>query len=454
MSTLARPTGTQDWTGARARELAVVERVLFEVIESYSFEPLRLPMMESVELFKRGVGDATDIVEKEMFVLERRGNADTSDGARGDGEKGDGEKGDGEKGDREALALRPEGTASTVRALQQEALLYNQQQRVYYAGSMFRYERPQKGRYREFYQVGVEAFGFAGPDLDAQLLALAADCWRALEIEGHLNLELNTIGSSADRARYGEALRSYLAPLRGELDQDSQRRLERNPLRILDAKAPRTQELLEAAPKLTDYINAEARAHFDELLRVLDGLGIAVRLNPRLVRGLDYYNNTVLEWTTEDLGAQRAVCAGGRYDGLVELLGGKPMPAAGFAFGLDRIVLLRELAASDNNATPIGGHPADVYLCAPKGVDSLQVELVARRLRSSLPGLKLRVHLGGGKLDKQLKRADSSGAQVALIFGPDEAAADTITVKPLRGNGDEQRVALVDVAQRLEAMLN
>lgn len=432
MKTLSRPTGTQDWVKDRAQQLSHVERTLSAVFESYSFEPIRLPMMETVDLFKRGVGDATDIVEKEMFLLQGRGA---------------------ETGSQDVLALRPEGTASTVRALQQEGLLYNQQQRVYYSGSMFRYERPQKGRYREFYQLGAEAFGFAGPDLDVELLLLARDCWQALGIEHYLTLELNSIGSADDRIAFGAALKAFLLPHASELDSDSQRRLERNPLRILDSKSAQTQHILTDAPRLEDFINPVAQAHFESLCEWLDDFGLAYRRNPRLVRGLDYYNNTVLEWMTDRLGAQGTVCAGGRYDGLVERLGGKPTPAAGFAMGLDRIVLLSELRQAEQQGLAAPANPVDVYLCIAQADSARAAERVAQRLRMALPALKLRVHRGGGKLDKQLKRADQSGAEVALIVGPEEVAAGTVVVKPLRGTGEAGAVAEDQLADRLQALL-
>ena len=429
MSGLSRPTGFQDWVGPRARDLATVERTVGDVLDRYTFEPIRLPMMETIELFKRGVGDATDIVEKEMFLLESRGEDDNAQ-----------------------FALRPEGTASTVRALQQEGLLYNQQQRVYYGGSMFRYERPQKGRYREFYQIGVEAFGFSGPDLDAELLLLARDCWAALGIAEHLSLELNTIGSAADRAAFGAALKAYLEPLASELDEDSQRRLLRNPLRILDSKDARTQALLVDAPKLEDFVNDAAREHFAGLTAMLDGLGVTYQRNDRLVRGLDYYNNTVFEWTTTSLGAQGTVCGGGRYDGLVALLGGKAMPAAGFAMGLDRIVLLREVVARQARECTTD-RVVDVYFCVAGAAQQQLAEALAGELRKTLPTLKLRVHLGGGKLDKQLKRADQSGAQVALILGSNEAESGTVMVKPLRDDGASEPVSQGELAARLVVLL-
>lgn len=394
----------QDWPPERASRLRRVEQTLIAAMDSFSYEPVRLPTMESVELFKRGVGEATDIVEKEMFLLRER-----------DSDRG------------ESLALRPEGTASCVRALLQGGLLFNQQQRVFYSGSMFRYERPQKGRYREFFQIGAEAFGFAGPDLDAELLSLGLYCWQQMGIADRVTLQLNTIGSSADRAAFGAALKDYLEPHRAALDADSQRRLDANPLRILDSKAAATQEILRGAPQLRDYVNAEAAAHFDELTTLLQALEIPFERNESLVRGLDYYNNTVFEWVTDDLGAQGTICAGGRYDGLVEQLGGKPTPAAGFAIGVERVELLLQLM--DDNSPQAA---ADVYLCVQSPELNGWAHRCAAQLRAALPTLRLRVHAGGGKLDKQLKRANASGAAVALIAGSAEHENQCLQFKPLR----------------------
>ncbi|MGI9327253.1 MAG: histidine--tRNA ligase [Pseudomonadales bacterium] len=421
MKGLQAPRGMQDWPPQRARSLQQVESALTAVFAGFTYEPVRLPMMESVELFKRSVGEATDIVEKEMFLLQER-----------DGDGG------------QLLALRPEGTASCVRALLQQGLLFNQQQRVYYNGSMFRYERPQKGRYREFYQIGAEAFGFAGPDLDVELLSLGTACWRALGIAEDVRLELNSIGSSADRAAFGAALVDYLQPMATELDADSQRRLQANPLRILDSKNPQTQALLEHAPKLEDFINPQAQAHFQGVMELLSELGIQFTRNNRLVRGLDYYNNTVFEWITDGLGAQGTICAGGRYDGLVEQLGGKPTPAAGFAIGIERVELLCSQRQQPSNSA------VDAYLCIQSETQLGWAHAVAAQLRGALPELKLRVHAGGGKLEKQLKRADACGAQVALIAGEREQQAQALQYKPLRRREDSVALALPDLLERLK----
>ncbi|MCZ6641525.1 MAG: histidine--tRNA ligase, partial [Gammaproteobacteria bacterium] len=297
--------GMRDVLPEEARQWHYVENRLLQILLGYAYEEIHLPLLEATELFSRGVGEATDIVEKEMYNLASR--------------------------DGEGLTLRPEGTAGCVRALQQHGLLFNQTQRVFYTGPMFRYERPQKGRYRQFYQIGAEAFGFTGPDVDVELILMCRDFWRALGVEDHVELEINTLGSGAARAAHREALLGYLTPLKNELDEASLRRLDNNPIRILDSKDPATLALLTNAPKLPDFIDVESKAHYSELLGMLDELDVPYRQNPGLVRGLDYYTHTVFEWITTSLGAQGTVCGGGRYDGLVELLGGRPTPAAGFS---------------------------------------------------------------------------------------------------------------------------
>jgi len=396
-----------------------VQGTLLAVLDSYAYEEVQLPLLERTELFSRGVGEVTDIVEKEMYSLEDR--------------------------DGDSLTLRPEGTASCVRALQQHGLLYNQTQRVYYSGPMFRYERPQKGRYRQFQQVGAEVLGFAGPDVDAELLLLGQAFWTALGLAGQLRLELNTLGSGSARQAFRDALTAYLEPQREALDADSRRRLETNPLRILDSKVPETQALLAGAPRLADYVDDEGRRHFEALLGLLDGLGVAYTVNDRLVRGLDYYTHTVFEWTTDALGAQGAVCAGGRYDGLVERLGGKAMPAAGFAVGVDRVVLLAEQQGLEPPA------PADVYLCVADAQAVGPALALADRLRGALPGWRVRCHGGGGKLKNQLKRADASGARWALILGDDELAGGSLTLKPLRTQEEQLTLPVDDAIARLRS---
>ncbi len=405
-----------------ARRWRLVEDRLRERLQSNAYEEIHLPLLEATELFSRGVGEATDIVEKEMYSLRDR--------------------------DGESISLRPEGTAGCVRALIQRGLLYNQTQRVFYAGEMFRYERPQKGRYRQFYQLGAEAFGLAGPDVDAELVHLGWQCWHALGIADHARLEINNLGSVAAREAFRTALVEYLTPREASLDDDSRRRLHTNPLRILDSKDPRTQSVLAQAPGLPDFIDPDSAAHFDGLRAMLDALGIAYTVNTRLVRGLDYYTHTVFEWITDSLGAQGTICAGGRYDGLVELLGGKPTPAAGFALGLERVLLLHEAVhgAGEEFATA-----ADVYICVLEHSHHAAALLVADKLRGALPGIRIRTHAGGGKLKNQLRRADQSGARVALLIGADEIRNDCVTVKYMRGDGEQKTLAKEELAGSLQS---
>ena len=412
--------GMRDILPRDARLWRLAEDTIQQVIASFAFEEIRLPLLEFTELFARGVGEATDIVEKEMYTLADR--------------------------DGDSLSLRPEGTASCVRALEENGLLYNQSQRVTYAGPMFRYEKPQKGRYRQFYQIGAEAFGFAGPDADVELIAVGAACWKALGIDEYIALEVNSLGSSEARIVYKEALVDYLTPLKAELDEDSQRRLLTNPMRILDSKNPATQALLQFAPKLQDFVDEESKAHFQQLLATLDAMGISYKVNPNLVRGLDYYTHTVFEWVTQDLGSQGAVCAGGRYDGLVQQLGGRDTPAVGFAIGLDRVVLLCELAQAEVKSA------ADLYICVLG--DELQSKgmLLASQLREQMPEASVRLHMGGGNFKKQLKRADASGATWAILYGEEEAASGELSLKHLRDASVGQVKLLIEqVAQHIGA---
>lgn len=408
--------GMRDVLPDEGRRWRAVESILESVLHAYAYEEVHLPLMEFTELFSRGVGEATDIVEKEMYSLLDR--------------------------DGDSLTLRPEGTAGCVRVLQQHGLLFNQTQRVFYRGPMFRYERPQKGRYRQFYQMGAEAFGMVGPDVDAELLAMTAAFWRALGIESNVRLEINTLGSSASRAQYREALVGYLNRYVAELDEDSRRRLETNPLRILDSKVPRTREILEEAPVLADFMDPEGAGHFEGLCRMLESLGIDYEVNAKLVRGLDYYNLTVFEWITEDLGAQGTICGGGRYDGLVEQLGGRPTPGAGFALGLERVLLLWEQRNLPTRPA------ADVYCAVMSPAEQVYAFQVADRLRLAVPELRIRVHTGGGKLKNQLKKADQCGASWAAIAGADEAAAGTITLKQL-DTGEQTTLPIEAAAERL-----
>lgn len=393
--------GMRDILPDQSRRWRLVEDTLCRVLRGHAYEEIRLPLLEFTELFARGVGEATDIVEKEMYTLADR--------------------------DGDSLALRPEGTASSVRLLQEHGLLFNQTQRVCYAGPMFRYEKPQKGRYRQFYQIGAEAYGLTGPDIDAELIGLGWACWQALGITSMVELEINTLGSGAARQQYRDALVAYLTPMKDDLDEDSQRRLATNPMRILDSKKPAIQEMLVDAPKLPDFVDDDSAAHYEGLKSLLSSMGIPFRENHKLVRGLDYYTHTVFEWVTKNLGSQGAVCAGGRYDGLVERLGGRPTAAVGFAIGLDRVVLLHELAHEDALATA-----TDVYVCVADQNTMSKAMEQARLLREALPTLRVRLHLGAGNLKKQLKKADASGARVAVIFDAESEIAGGLTLKHLR----------------------
>jgi histidyl-tRNA synthetase len=387
-----------------------LEHTLAEVMAAYAYREIRLPILEQSELFKRSIGSVTDIVEKEMYSFEDR-NGDN-------------------------LSLRPEGTAGCVRACIQQGLLHNQTQRLWYQGPMFRHERPQKGRLRQFHQLGVEAFGFAGPDIDAELLILTARLWRQLGVDQALTLQINSLGEAADRARYREALTEYLGDRHEQLDEDSQRRLQSNPLRILDSKNPATQGLLKDAPTLDQYIDAPSQAHFAKLRALLDAAGVRYQINPRLVRGLDYYSKTVFEWVTDALGAQGTVCAGGRYDGLVEQIGGKPCTGVGFALGMERLLLL--LDALDAVPDSVG-RQIDVYLVAVGDV-AAQASTTAEQLRSAFPGLRVEQHCAGGSFKAQLKKADKSGAQIAVILGEDECASGNFGIKYLREKRAQETV--------------
>jgi histidyl-tRNA synthetase len=406
-----------------ARRWRFVEREAIRSLESFGYEEIRLPLLEPTELFSRGLGEATDAVEKEMYNLFDR--------------------------DGEQLSLRPEGTAGCVRACLQHGLIFNQTQRLWYRGAMFRYERPQKGRYRQFEQIGAEAFGMPGPDVDAELIQLSAAVFRSLGVLSALRLELNTLGSASSRQSYRDALVTYLTPHKDALDADSQRRLTRNPLRILDSKEKSTQALLAGAPILADHLDPESTAHFDGLRRMLDALQIGYVVNPRLVRGLDYYTHTVFEWVTDALGSQGTVCAGGRYDGLVEQLGGRATPGAGFAIGVDRLVLLHEALAADFNVEPIDG-----YCVVLEPAHVTWAMGVCQRLRDALPRLRLRLNAGGGKLKNQLKRADASGANWVLIIGEDEVADDEITLKWLRADAPQERFSQTALIARLAAWMD
>ena len=388
-----------------------VEAGLRSSVSAYGYSEIRTPIVENTDLFKRSIGEVTDIVEKEMYTF-----ADNN-------------------GD--SLTLRPEGTASTVRAGNENGLLYNQEQRLWYMGPMFRHERPQKGRYRQFNQFGVEVYGIGTPDIDAEVLMLSARLWDKLAISEHVSLELNTLGDPAERAVYRDALIAFLEQHKDALDEESKRRMYTNPLRVLDSKDANVQAILADAPELMDFLGEESKTHFSQLRELLDAVGIKYTINPRLVRGLDYYNRTVFEWVTSSLGSQGTVLAGGRYDGLVAQLGGKDTPAVGFAMGLERIVLLLETLELTKDIPAA----VDVYVIAMS--DSCLVEAIkaAQELRDALPSLKVMSHCGGGNVKKQMKRADKSGASVALLIGEDELADGMVTVKHLRNNNEQQRIA-------------
>jgi histidyl-tRNA synthetase len=405
--------GMNDLLPQQSATWQYLESAVSSILDQYNYKEIRFPIMETTDLFKRSIGEVTDIVEKEMYTFADR-NGDS-------------------------VTLRPEGTASCVRACEQHGLLYNQTQKLWYHGPMFRYERPQKGRLRQFHQIGVETFGFDGPDIDAELLLLTARLWRLLKIDHAVVLEINSLGTPASRGRYKTALIDYLNPLKGQLDEDSQRRLSTNPLRILDSKNANTQALLIDAPQLHDFIEDEAKAHFVALTDVLKAAGISYRVNQRLVRGLDYYDYTVFEWVTDQLGAQGTVCAGGRYNGLVEQLGGRPTAAVGLAMGVERLVLLLETL----NVLPEGiASTPDIYIVSVGDVVPYALR-VAELLRDNLLNVNICSHFGGGSFKNQMKKADKSGANMALIIGEDEKQQQSLTVKYLR-SGDPQKTVAVE----------
>ena len=387
-----------------------VEGTLARLVASYGYREIRFPILEKTDLFKRAVGEVTDIVEKEMYSFDDR-NGDS-------------------------LSLRPEGTAGCVRACTQNGLLHNQTQRLWYTGPMFRHERPQKGRLRQFHQIGIEAFGLTGPNIDAELLLLTARLWRELKINGALELQINSLGTAEEREAYREALVAYLYNFHDDLDEDSQRRLTTNPLRILDSKNPGTQALLKDAPLLNDFLGAESKQHFAQICTILDTASVSYTINPKLVRGLDYYSQTVFEWVTTELGAQGTVCAGGRYDSLVETLGGKPCPAVGLAMGIERLIMLLDGmgVVPDSVAQHI-----DLYLVAV-GDEAGHGMQVAEQLRSGLPNIRLETHCGGGSFKSQIKKADKSGAAIAIILGEDELSSNTAQVKFLRQERPQETV--------------
>ncbi|MGA2024548.1 MAG: histidine--tRNA ligase [Steroidobacteraceae bacterium] len=398
-----------------------LEQVARGVLEAYGYEELRVPIIEHTELFKRSIGEYTDIVEKEMYTFQDLGG--------------------------DSLTLRPEATAGIVRAAISNGLLRGQRHKLWCSGPMFRHERPQKGRYRQFYQIDVEAIGYAGPDVDAELIALSARLWRELKLDG-VRLTINSLGTPASRLSYRERLIAYFRAQEQALDEDSRRRLLGNPLRILDSKNPEMRELIEAAPLLTDFLDEESRLHFDALRSALDSLGIPYTLNPRLVRGLDYYSRTVFEWVTDELGAQDAVCSGGRYDGLVVQLGGEATPAIGFALGVERVVALLQQAGN----APAARRP-DVYLVVSGERAEREALRLAERLRDALPGRGVWLNLGGGNFKTQFRRADRSGARIALILGDEELERGVAGVKTLRGVGGQIDCPLALLPERIAALL-
>jgi len=398
-----------------------LEDTVRRVFTSYGYEEIRVPVVEKTEVFARAIGDATDVVEKEMYTFEDR-NGDL-------------------------LSLRPEGTAGVVRAVLQNGLLYAQPLRLWYMGQMFRRERPQKGRTRQFHQVGAEVFGAPGPDIDAELLAMCQRVWRELDLPP-LRLEVNSLGTPDERAAYRTRLHAFLAARVDRLDEDSRRRLDRNPLRILDSKNAEVQDLLADAPLLADFLGPDSRAYFDGFLALLDGFGIDYRVNPRLVRGLDYYSHAVFEWITDRLGAQGTVCAGGRYDGLVEIQGGRPWPGVGFAMGQERLIELMRQHAEPEPQAP------HVYLVMAGSNTTRDGLRLAERLRDAVPSLRIQSNLGGGSFKAQFKRADRSGAALALVIGEDELAGGTATIKYLREDRPQDQVGLDGLGAWLQAWLS
>jgi histidyl-tRNA synthetase len=415
--------GMNDILPSQSNIWQYLESVLRKTLSTYGYKEIRMPIVEQTNLFARSIGASTDIIEKEMYTFEDRNG--------------------------ESLSLRPECTAGCVRAGIEHGLLYNQEQRLWYMGPLFRYERPQKGRYRQFNQMGAEVFGLTGPDVDAELILMTARIWKTLGIEHLAKLEINSLGNSEARANYRVLLVDYFSASKELLDEDSLRRLELNPLRILDSKNPAMQELIENAPRLIENLDEESEQHFKSLCHLLDEAGIEYKVNSRLVRGLDYYNRTVFEWLTDSLGAQGAICGGGRYDGLVEQLGGKETPAVGFAMGLERLVAL--LTDLDENSAI--GDEIDVYLARLGEKAEKKALLLAEDLRNILPGLKILTHCGAGNFKKQLKKADKSGASLCLILGDDELLEQKVTIKFLREQREQIQISIGDLSAWLNDYL-
>lgn len=424
MSQIKAITGMNDILPSDSPVWRYLEDQVKAILDGYGYSEIRMPILEQTNLFKRSIGEVTDIVEKEMYTFESKGGS--------------------------SLTMRPEGTASCVRACEQHQLIANnQRQRLWYMGPMFRYERPQKGRYRQFNQIGVETFGMASADIDAELIVMTHQLWTRLGIRDKVTLQLNTLGSNEARANYKAALVEFLSGVKDQLDEDSQRRLDSNPLRILDSKNQKTQDLLNDAPDFHSFLDEESAEHFTTLKALLDTVGVEYEINPRLVRGLDYYSKTVFEWVTEELGAQGTVCAGGRYDGLVEQLGGKATPAVGFAMGVERLILMLEALDAIPESV---ANTLDVYLACMGDVTAGAMKLSAQ-LREQMPSLRLQMHIGGGNVKKQMKKANESGAAFALLLGEDELNAGQVSIKPLRGQGDQITLEQSKVAEFLTVNL-
>ena len=422
MSSIRSIRGMPDITPDQTALWREVETRLNGVLDAYGYEEIRFPLLEKTALFSRTIGEVTDIVEKEMYSFEDRNG--------------------------ESITLRPEGTAGCVRACIQNGLLNQQSQKLWYRGPMFRYERPQKGRQRQFHQLGLECFGLHGPDIDAEIIALTARIWRALGISEAVQLEINSLGSPVSRAAHRQALVDYFRQHANQLDEDSQRRLESNPLRILDSKNPDMQELNEAAPRLLDFLEPDCREHFEHFCGLLEGMGIGYQLNQRLVRGLDYYSRTVFEWTTSALGAQGTVCGGGRYDGLVKQLGGPDVPALGFAIGIERLLML----VQEVNPELIGAGHRGLFIVVDPAYTA-QAMVIAETLRNQLPGMPVLQHLGGGSFKSQFKKADRSGARYALVLGENEIGSKQVSLKDLREEKPQQQLSLEELCAFLRQEL-
>lgn len=424
MSKLKAIRGMNDILPEQSALWQYLENTVKSTLQQYGYQEIRLPIVEHTELFKRSIGDVTDIVEKEMYTFKDRND--------------------------ESLSLRPEGTAGCVRAAQEHGLLYNQTQRLWYAGPMFRYEKPQKGRYRQFHQIGIETFGWNGPDIDAEIIALTARLWEKLGIADKVELQLNSIGSLEARQNYQLVLVDYLNQNKDKLDEDSIRRLDKNPMRILDSKNPDVQAALDDAPKLEDFLDEDATLHFEQLKQRLDAIRIPYVINPRLVRGLDYYNHTVFEWVTDSLGAQGTICAGGRYDGLVKQLGGRETPAVGCAMGVERLLLMLEHLQTKAQLATV----PHIYCIAQGENAALFIQKIAEQVRTINDTIRVIQHCGGGKFKTQMKKADQSGATLAFIVGDTEVENQQISVKFLRETKEQITVSAQDLESALPEWLN